>query len=208
MADMAMRNEPKAHTPAEAIEKLRVGNERFFAGQSETKVIDAFARRQQIITQTPFAVVLGCSDSRVPVEIVFDQGPGDLFVVRVAGNVAEDGALATVEFAVRYLLVKVVLVLGHQGCSAVQLSLKPWMERQSETRLVRELIESIVPATTDLPTDLEPSERIKTAVQRNVERQVARIKSESAIASKVAAGELAVVGAYYEIETGRVIFLE
>ena len=207
MADMAALAEPKVKSPAEGLERLREGNQRFYTNQQQTKVVDAYSRRQQIITQTPFAVVLGCSDSRVPVEIVFDQGPGDLFVVRVAGNVAESSALATVEFAVRYLQIKVILVLGHQGCSAVQLALKPWIERQSEPRLVRELVEAVVPGTKGVPADLDPRERVQAAVQQNVHAQVEKLGRDETIAALVRKGELIVAGAYYEIESGKVQFI-
>jgi carbonic anhydrase len=204
---MATVAEPKVQSPSEGIQRLKEGNRRFYSNQQETKVIDAYSRRQQIVTQTPFAVVLGCSDSRVPVEIVFDQGPGDLFVVRVAGNVAETSALATVEFAVRYLQIKVILVLGHQGCAAVQMALKPWVERQNEPRLVRELVDAVVPAMRGVPQDLDPREKIQAAVQQNVLAQVEKLSRDDAIAEQVRAGELIVAGAYYEIETGKVQFL-
>jgi carbonic anhydrase len=151
--------------------------------------------------------VLGCSDSRVPVEIVFDQGPGDLFVVRVAGNVAESGALATIEFAVRHLQIKAVVVLGHEGCGAVQLALKPWIERQQEPRLIRELVESVVPGTWGVPESLDPAERVKMSVQQNVRRQVERLSRQDCLGPQIRSGEIGVVGAYYEIASGRVLFL-
>jgi carbonic anhydrase len=206
MADMAKLGESKAHTPAEAIQLLKEGNERFHTGRAEKIVVDAFERRQQIVRQTPFAVVLGCSDSRVPVEIVMDQGPGNLFVVRVAGNVAETSALATIEFAIHYLQIKAVVVLGHEGCSAVQLALRPWIERQREPRLVRELVESVVPGTWGVPETLEPSEKIRAAVKQNVRRQVERLSRQDVFGARIRDGELAVAGAYYEIASGKVEF--
>ena len=208
MADMAKLGDGKAHTPEEALQLLRDGNERFYTGQGEKKVVDAFERRLQIIRQTPFAVVLGCSDSRVPVEIVFDQGPGDLFVVRVAGNVAETSALATIEFAIHYLQIKAVVVLGHEGCSAVQLALRPWHERQGQPRLVRDLVESVVPGTWGVPSDLQGPERIKAAVVQNVRRQVERLCRQDLFGPRIREHGLAVAGAYYEIATGKVEFLD
>jgi carbonic anhydrase len=208
MADMAKLGEGKAHTPAEAIRLLKEGNERFYTGKAEKIVVDAFERRSQIVRQTPFAVVLGCSDSRVPIEIVTDQGPGNLFVVRVAGNVAEGVALGTIEFAIHHLQIKAVVVLGHEGCAAVQFALRPWAERQGEPRLVRDLVESVVPGTWGVPTDLEPAERIKAAVKQNVRRQVERLSRQDVFGPHVREGKLAIVGAYYEIATGRVEFLD
>ncbi len=208
MADIARLNTGKAHTPEEALQILKEGNVRFYTGQGEKKVVDAFERRLQIVRQTPFAVVLGCSDSRVPVEIVFDQGPGNLFVVRVAGNVAETSALATIEFAIHFLQIKAVIVLGHEGCSAVQLALRPWAERQDQPRLVRELVESVVPGTWGVPEQLEGPERIKAAVEQNVRRQVERLCRQDVLAPRIREHGLAVAGAYYEIATGKVEFLD
>ncbi len=205
---MAKLHEGTAHTPEEAIQLLKDGNERFHTGRGEKKVVDAFERRLQIVRQTPFAVVLGCSDSRVPVEIVFDQGPGNLFVVRVAGNVAETSALATIEFAMHFLQIKAIVVLGHEGCSAVQLALRPWMERQSQPRLVRELVESVVPGTWGIEENLQGPERIKAAVIQNVRRQVERLSRQDVFGPSIRDHGLIVVGAYYEIATGRVEFIE
>jgi carbonic anhydrase len=208
MADMAhLEHETKAGSGAEAIARLKAGNDRFVSGRAETQVADAFARRGDIVTQTPFAVVLGCSDSRVPVEIVFDQGPGDLFVVRVAGNVAESSALATVEFAIKYLEIRAVVVLGHEGCSAVQLAMGTWLQRQNESRLVRELIEGVVPSLAGLDRHGDERHVIERAVELNVRHQVHRMLAADAIGPLVRAGSLDVVGAYYEIATGLVHFL-
>ena len=206
MADMAKLAEERKKKPEEVRQLLKDGNERFISGKAQTKVLDAFQRRQQIVMQTPFAVVLGCSDSRVPVEIVFDQGPGDLFVVRVAGNVAETSALATVEFAIKYLNISAIVVLGHEGCSAVQLAMGSWLNRMSEPTHVRNLIESIVPALGSQP-ETEEKERIRHAVQANVVHQVERLRRTDPLGTKERAGELALIPAYYEIATGRVEFL-
>jgi carbonic anhydrase len=209
MADMAhLSHEEKAATPQEAIRKLIEGNERFYMGKAEGKVVDAFQRRQHIIRQTPFAVVLGCSDSRVPIEIVMDQGPGDLFVVRVAGNVAERDALATIEFALKYLEIRLVVILGHEGCSAVQLAMGSWLARQNEPRSVRELLEGIVPALGNLDPKEEEKERIRKAVQANVRHQVAQLRKSDSLRQPIRDGKIDVVGAYYEIASGRVEFLD
>ena len=119
MEDIAGIRPSRVDTPAEAIRALKEGNSRFFGGQSLRPDLGANERRAQIMGQTPFAVVLACSDSRVPVELVFDQGFGDLFVVRVAGNVMADSALGTVEYAIRHLKVQLIMVMGHEGCGAV-----------------------------------------------------------------------------------------
>jgi carbonic anhydrase len=209
MADMAhLAHEEKAQTPQQAIELVKAGNLRFCTDKAETKVMDAFQRRQLIVQQTPFAVVLGCSDSRVPVEIVFDQGPGDLFVVRVAGNIAEANALATVEFAIKYLDIKLVVILGHEGCSAVQLAMGSWLQRQNEPRLVQQLLEGIVPALVSVDSKAEERNRIRAAVEANVHYQLDKLSKSETLRSAISSGQVAAVGAYYEIASGEVTFLE
>ena len=112
---------------------------------------DVNQRRAQIMAQTPFAVVLGCADSRVPIEIVFDQGPGDIFSIRVAGQVADTATLGSVQYAVRHLKVQLIVVLGHEGCGAVAAALQDETARAQEPAAVRALLDLIVPALTEMP---------------------------------------------------------
>ena len=109
----------------EAIRALKDGNARFFSGDASRPELGANERRAQIMGQTPFAAILACSDSRVPVELVFDQGLGQLFVVRVAGNVVGEAGLGSLEYAIKHLDVHLVMVMGHEGCGAVSSALLP-----------------------------------------------------------------------------------
>ncbi len=120
MEEIAKLRDPVARTPQEALRALKTGNTRFFSGQAVRPELSAAERRAQILGQTPFAVVLGCSDSRVPIEIVFDQGLGYLFITRVAGNVVEMGTTGSIEYAVDHLKTHLVVVMGHEGCGAVK----------------------------------------------------------------------------------------
>ena len=120
MEEIAKLREPIANSPQEAIRALKTGNSRFFSGSARRPELSAAERRSQILAQTPFAVVLSCSDSRVPTEIVFDQGLGTLFITRVAGNVIETGTLGSIEYGIGHLKSHVVVVLRHEGCGAVK----------------------------------------------------------------------------------------
>src|SRR5919199_510811 len=119
MEEIAALKDPTANTPQEAIRALKTGNARFFSGQARRPEMSAAERRAQIMVQTPFAVVLGCSDSRVPVEIIFDQGLGDLFVIRVAGNIVAPSQVGSIEFAAERFGTRLVVVMGHTQCGAV-----------------------------------------------------------------------------------------
>ena len=169
---------------------------------------DVNQRRGQIMTQTPYAVILGCSDSRVLIEIVFDQGPGDIFSVRVAGNVADSSALGSVQYAVKHLKVFLIVVLGHEGCGAVGAALKDEAALAEEPQGVRDLLDLIVPALRDLPPIRDKKARMREAVTRNVWAQKAALERDPLIADAIAAGQVKVVGAFYEIASGAIDFLE
>lgn len=208
MEEVARLKDPTANTPDEALESLKAGNQRFYAGAPKRVFTDVNQRRAQIMAQTPFAVVLGCADSRVPIEIVFDQGPGDIFSIRVAGQVADGSTLGSVQYAVRHLKVHLIVVLGHEGCGAVAAALGDESTRAQEPAAVRALLERIVPALTDMPPIRDAKARMREAVTRNVWRQKAELEKDELIAQAVADGQVKVVGAFYEIGSGAVDFLE
>ena len=137
MEEIAQLRDPIARTPQEALRALKTGNARFFGGLARRPETSAAERRAQILGQTPFAVILACSDSRVPTEIVFDQGLGTLFITRVAGNVVETGTTGSIEYAVNHLKIHIVVVLGHEGCGAVKAALLPAADRARETPSIR-----------------------------------------------------------------------
>ena len=118
-SDMAAKH-AKSKKPEEVYKDLERGNARFWMGCATRPEVDAFSRRSLIMQQFPSVVILGCSDSRVPIEIIFDQGLGDVFVIRVAGNTVDESTMASLEYAVEHLKGKVLMVLGHEGCGAVR----------------------------------------------------------------------------------------
>jgi len=206
MEDIANLREPNIGTPEEAIQELKRGNERFFGGATHRPEVSAFERRAQIITQTPFAVVLGCSDSRVPIEIVFDQGLGDLFIVRVAGQIVDAATLGSIEYAVTHLKCHLVVVMGHEGCGAVRAALLSEEQIAAEAEHIQYLIQHIRPAVRQLPRIRDEKARMREAVVSHIRHQVHYLRQNPVIQAGVQKGQLAVIGAFYEISSGAVDF--
>lgn len=208
MEEIAKLREPVAKNPTEAVRALKTGNSRFFSGAARRPERSAAERRSQILAQTPFAVVLSCSDSRVPTEIVFDQGLGDLFITRVAGNVIETGTLGSIEYGIGHLKSHIVVVLGHEGCGAVKAALLPPEVRALETENIQALLNSIVPAVSKIPKIRDERAKLREAVIANVRLQVQNLKRVKFVQDAIASGKIAVVGAFYEITSGAVDFFE
>jgi carbonic anhydrase len=208
MEDIARLKDPDVRTPTDALDLLKRGNERFFTGQVRRPEVHAFDRRAQIMAQTPFAVVLGCSDSRVPIEIVFDQGLGDLFIVRVAGQIVEPATEASIEYAVTRLNCRLIVVMGHEGCGAVQAALAPPSEFAGASDTLRSLIDRIRPAVADLPEIRDAKARTREAVVRHLLAERATLRRNPVVQAAEAAGEVQVVGAFYEISSGVVEIFE
>ena len=189
---------------AEAIERLREGNQRYVSGKNAAGS-EPGHRVGMESGQTPFAVILACSDSRVPVEMVFDQGPGDLFVTRVAGNIAAPSQLGSIEYAATQLGTKLVLVLGHSNCGAVSATLDAIAKDQVvDSPNLGAIIDYIRPALEGLE-----SPTLHDAVAANVRHTVQQLRHDSLIlATEIDAGELTVVGAEYSIESGEVEFFD
>ncbi|MCB9833536.1 MAG: carbonic anhydrase [Planctomycetes bacterium] len=195
---------------AEALARLEEGNARFLAQQQAVEICRRPVAQMQD-GQEPFAAILSCSDSRVPTEIVFDQGLGDLFVIRVAGNVVSPSQVGSVEFAAARFHTPLVVVLGHSGCGAVAATIDHVLGQDPpETDGLRAIVERIEPAVhplAELVTDR--SELLERAVVANVRASVSRLEHGSALIERlVATTDLAVVGAIYDIPTGRVRFLD
>ena len=208
MEEIAALKEPVARTPTEAIRALKLGNSRFFGGLARRPELSANERRSQILSQTPFAAVLGCSDSRVPIEIVFDQGLGDIFVIRVAGNVVEPATAGSLEYAIAHLKSRVLVVMGHEGCGAVKAAMLPAAQRNREPENVRFLLDRIVPAVSRMPAIRDNKAKMREAVIANVRLQVNALKQNPVVRDAVARGQIAVIGAYYEITSGAVDIFE
>lgn len=194
---------------SEALERLRDGNSRFLSGRSNIdESLSAMKRVQLVDGQSPFAIILACSDSRVPVELVFDQGLGDLFVIRVAGNIVAPSQVSSVEFAAAQLGTRLVVVLGHSNCSAVEATLKELQREQAHrSPNLRAIVDRIRPAVEPL---LEKNGDIplNDAVTANVRHSVDRLRHGSQLLEGlIAAEKLTIVGAEYSIQSGKVEFL-
>jgi carbonic anhydrase len=189
---------------ADALQRLREGNARFAANvRSPGSLLSAERRAALAVAQEPFAIVLGCSDSRVPVEIVYDQGPGDLFVIRVAGNIVAPSLIGSVEFAADRFGTRLVVVMGHSSCGAIAATLEE-MRRPSANQSpnLKDIVDRIRPAVTGIGDEHE-------AMRANILASVRQLRHGSAIIEGlVASSGLLIVGAWYELETGLVRFLE
>lgn len=194
----------------EALERLRAGNARFVEGTSSIADAVSVARRAELVGgQHPFAVVLACSDSRVPVELIFDQGLGDLFVIRVAGNIVAPSQIGSIEFAAAELGTRLVIVLGHSNCGAVSATLKELTQtRGAVSPNLQSIVDRIRPAIEPL---LEAGHEVgmQDAVAANVRQSVDQLRRGSAMLEElIGAGDLNVVGAEYSIESGEVGFFD
>jgi carbonic anhydrase len=198
----------------EALERLREGNRRFVSNTRSLETLATQARRHEFVDgQEPMAVVLGCSDSRVPVEIVFDQGLGDLFVIRVAGNIVAPSLVGSVEFAALHFGTRLVVVLGHTGCGAVQATLEELRRPTGgRSRNLSSIVDRIRPTVEELlATDLrrDPEALARHAVRANVRASAEHLRHGSEILEGLIRTDgLRVVGAEYALETGVVEFFD
>jgi carbonic anhydrase len=198
----------------EALERLRKGNHRFVSGVRSSDMSSSPMRRSELAAgQEPFAIILGCSDSRVPAEIVFDQGLGDLFVVRVAGNIVASSQVGSVEFAAERYGTPLVVVLGHSGCGAVLATLEELMRpRENQSRNLRSIVDRIRPSVEALlATELrhDPATLVRLAVRSNVRVSANHLRHGSEVLEQLIQRErLLIVGAEYSLETGIVDFFD
>jgi carbonic anhydrase len=198
----------------EALERLRQGNARFSSNLPRDHALLSEARRSEVAAgQQPFAIILGCSDSRVPAEIVFDQGLGDLFVIRVAGNIVAPSQVGSVEFAAARYETRLVVVLGHSQCGAVTATLEE-LQRPGETqsRNLRAIVDRVRPSVQGLlATDLRHNREalLQQAVRANIRASVDHLRHGSEVLEQlIQQGGLKVVGAEYSLETGVVEFFD
>jgi carbonic anhydrase len=200
-------------SPEEALARLREGNKRFAAGESSFAEHLTQARREAVLkNQEPFAIVLGCSDSRVPASIVFDQGLGDLFAIRVAGNIVSPSQIGSVEFAAARFGTRLAVVLGHSSCGVVTAALQEARAPEPQTksllsivRRVRPSVASALEASPDAPFEAI----LARAVRLNIRASVNMLRNASALLEGlIENGRLAVVGAEYSLDSGLVDFFE
>ena len=197
----------------EALARLRTGNRRFVAGDLNSETLASPARRNTLVEdQRPFAIILGCSDSRVPAEIVFDQGLGDLFVIRVAGNVVAPSQIGSIEYCAERYGTHLVVVLGHSHCGAVEATLEQLQRpRDNRSPNLVSIVGRIQPAVEGLLDGGEmwdAAQLTEQAVRANIHASVAQLQHGSEILEQlVLRGQLLIMGAEYSLETGEVEFL-
>lgn len=199
---------------ADALQKLREGNARFAANARGTGTLVTAARLARLgAAQEPFAIVLGCSDSRVPVELIFNQGPGDLFVIRVAGNIVAPSLIGSVEFAAALFGTRLVVVLGHSTCGAISATIEELHRpTANQSPNLRAIVDFIRPGILHIVAADEAADApavAQAAMTANVRASVQQLRSGSAIIENLIATDgLVVTGAWYSVETGRVEFLD
>jgi carbonic anhydrase len=193
---------PAAATPEKAIQLLQEGNERFLKGMAVCGPLTA--RRLELTAgQSPFATILGCSDSRVPLETLFDQDPGHLFVVRIAGNFVTDSGIGSIEYGVAALKTPLIVVLGHSSCGAVDATIKYVANGTKQPGHIMDLVHEIEPAAK--ATQEKPGNWLHNAIAQNVRNNVAALTQRSTIlADAVNAKKLLIAGGVYDLHSGRV----
>jgi len=192
----------------EAWLRLKSGNERFVMGQPVHPHETHEWRRQLVHGGRPFATVLGCSDPSAPPELLFDQGLGDLFVIRVAGNVIAPDVLGSVQFAGAHLGTRLFVVLGHEGCHTVRAALDHQVGKSRQAGRIESVVRLILPALTGLATEGEAEQQLAAAVEANVRYAVRQIAEMPEARKAVREQRVKVVGAVAETRTGRVRWLE
>ena len=195
-----------AYTSQEALARLVAGNERFVRGEArfptvQKEILAALAKGQR-----PYATVLGCSDSRVPPELIFDAGFGELFIVRVAGNVISPEVMGTLQYAGVHLRTPLFVVLGHEHCGAINAALAARRGAQEPARIAV-LLDSILPGLRDLPPDLTTDVEMRAAVEANVRWSMHQLLETPEVKARLVESTMKLVGGVFEFESGRVRFL-
>lgn len=195
------------HDADQALARLVAGNERFLAGNARfptvrKEILASLAKKQQ-----PYATIIGCSDSRVPPELLFDAGFGELFTVRVAGNVISPEVMGSLQYAAVHLHTPLFVVLGHEGCGAIQAALARRYQGARERRRIELLLDRISPGLLGLPPGLAGEARMAAAVEANVRWSMKQLRDTPEGRARMKEGILKLVGAVYELRTGQVRFL-
>jgi carbonic anhydrase len=195
-------------TASEALARLQEGNERFIAGHARFPTVQKEVLADLAKGQQPYATILGCSDSRVPPELVFDASFGELFVIRVAGNVLGPSILGTLQYAATHLHPPLFVVMGHAGCGAVKAAIASYFHGAGQKTRIALLLESIVPALEGLDASQPEEALLRSGVEANVRHTVQALRETPEGKARMAEGRMKLVGAVYELESGRVRFLE
>ena len=193
--------------PKDALERLKAGNARFLAGDTHTPSLEGHLLDAQSKGQQPYVTILGCSDSRVPPELIFDAWLGELFVIRVAGNVIGPTILGTLQYATRHLHTPLFVVMGHEGCGAVDAAISYKFEGQKQAEKIETLLETILPSLDGINPSMNKKALLASAVEANVRHTVKTLSETPEGISQIAQGAM-LIGAVYDIHTGKVRFLE
>jgi carbonic anhydrase len=200
------RDQPSL-TASEALARLRAGNERFVRGRARFPTVKKEVLAELAKGQRPYATILGCSDSRVPPELVFDAGFGELFIVRLAGNVISPEVMGTLQYAGVHLHTPLFVVLGHEGCGAVQAALQARARGNQEKKRIAMLLENILPGLRRVGTKLDPEAQLAAAVEANVRWSMHQLLATPEGRARMKEGRFKLVGAVYELKSARVRFL-
>ncbi|HEY7172454.1 MAG TPA: carbonic anhydrase [Vicinamibacterales bacterium] len=196
-----------AFTADEALARLKAGNERFMRGEARFPTVQKDVLAALAAGQQPYATIVGCSDSRVPPELIFDAGFGELFIVRVAGNVISPEVMGTLQYAGVHLQTPLFVVLGHEACGAVDAALAVKYHDAQMPARIGLLMETILPGLETLPEQLPPGERLRAGVEANVRWSMRQILETPEAQARAKEGVMKLAGAVFEFETGRVRFL-
>ena len=199
--------EPSTISADEALQKLIAGNERFLQGKAQFPTVCKETLADLARGQQPYATILGCSDSRVPPELVFDASFGELFILRVAGNVVSPEVMGSLQYAGQYLHTSLFLVLGHEGCGAVKAALESKLYDVQHGSRIQILVDNIVPGLWDLDVSAADEDRLAQAVEANVRWSMRQLQDSLEGSRALEEGRARLVGAVYEIASGRVRFL-
>jgi carbonic anhydrase len=202
-----MSSHAPAWTADEALARLIAGNERFVAGQARFPTVQKEVLADLAKGQHPYATIIGCSDSRVPPELLFDAGFGELFIIRIAGNVISAEVMGSIQYAAVHLKTPLFVVLGHEGCGAVQAALAAVTEGARERAHITSLLERIVPGLDGVDLTLPAEARLMAAVEANVRWSMRQLMDTPEARERMAEGVLKLVGGVYELTTGRVRIL-
>ena len=197
-----------AYSAQEALARLKEGNARFIAGKARFQTVQKDVLAELTKGQQPYATILGCSDSRVPPELVFDAGFGEIFVIRVAGNVLGPSIMGTLQYAAAHLKTPLFVVLGHDHCGAVHAAIESRFHGATHKSRIEVLLENILPALENLDGKQPPELLLESAVEANVRHTIRQLLDTPEARAKMSDSSMMLVGAIYDIESGTVRFLE
>lgn len=195
-------------TADEALNRLKEGNARFVAGSARFPTVQKEVLAELAKGQQPYATILGCSDSRVPPELVFDAGFGELFVIRVAGNVLDPAILGTLQYAGTHLQTPLFVIMGHAGCGAVKAALASKFHGAVHKSRIEVLLQNILPALESLDAAQAPDALLDSAVEANVRHTLQELRKTPEVQARQVEGKMKLVGALYDLESGLVRFIE